>query len=225
MRGNSQVRFLGGLAGAIPPGYPTGLDYEKTDQMDLNERWVFIPGLALLFALGAVVGKRLTREYRSRRDASIKTVALVWALTGVHFGLVVVAAASSTWHFSLPAPLALGGGVVLMGVGAVLCVGAAYAFRSPRRLNFLEHTRLVTEGIYRWSRNPQLVGWTLVLVGLGLLRGSAMVLFLAGLVWVSYRLHLPTEEEHLRRVFGDAYEAYQRRTHRYFGPPRQDAAE
>ena len=161
----------------------------------------------------------------SRRDASIKTVALVWALTGVHFGLVVVAAASSTWHFSLPAPLALGGGVVLMGVGAVLCVGAAYAFRSPRRLNFLEHTRLVTEGIYRWSRNPQLVGWTLVLVGLGLLRGSAMVLFLAGLVWVSYRLHLPTEEEHLRRVFGDDYEAYQRRTHRYFGPPRQDAAE
>lgn len=49
-----------------------------------------------------------------------------------------------------------------------------------------------------------------------------MVLFLAGLVWVSYRLHLPTEEEHLRRVFGDAHEAYQRRTHRYFGPPRQE---
>jgi len=193
--------------------------------MDPNERWVFIPGLTLLFALGAVVGKRLTREYRSRRDASIKTVALVWALSGVHFGLVVVAAAWSTWHFSLPAPVALRGGVVLVGVGAVICVDAAYAFRSLKRLNFLEHTRLVTEGIYRWSRNPQFVGWTLVLVGLGLLRGSAMVLFLAGLVWVSYRLHLPTEEEHLRRVFGDAYEAYQRRTHRYFGPPRRDAAE
>lgn len=24
MRGNSQVRFLGGWVGAIPPGYPTG---------------------------------------------------------------------------------------------------------------------------------------------------------------------------------------------------------
>lgn len=193
--------------------------------MDLNERWVFIPGLALLLALGGVVGKRLTREYRSRRDANIKTVAMVWALTGVHFGLVVVAAAWSTWHFGLLAPLAAVGGVVLVGVGAAACLGAAYAFRSLKRLNFMEHTRLVTEGIYRWSRNPQLVGWTLVLVGLGLLRGSAMVLFLAGLAWVGYRLHLPTEEEHLRRVFGDAYEAYQRRTHRYFGPPRHDAAE
>ena len=193
--------------------------------MNLDERWVFIPGLALLFALGGVVGKRLTREYRSHRDANIATVALVWALTGVHFVLVVVAAVWSTWHVGLFEPLALGGGAVLVGVGAAICLGAGYAFRSLKRLNFLEHTRLVTEGIYRWSRNPQLVGWTLVLVGLGLLRGSAIVLFLAGLAWVGYRLHLPTEEEHLRRVFGDGYVAYQRRTHRYFGPPRPDTAE
>jgi protein-S-isoprenylcysteine O-methyltransferase Ste14 len=193
--------------------------------MELNECWVFIPGLALLLALGAVVGKRLTQEYRSHRDASITTVALIWALSGVHFGLVVVAATWSTWHFSLPAPIALGGGGVLVSVGAVICAAAAYAFRSVKRLNLLEHSRLVTEGIYRWSRNPQLVGWTLVLVGLGLLRGSGMVLLLAGFFWVSYRLHLSTEEEHLRHVFGDAYEAYQCRTHRYFGSPRRDASE
>lgn len=192
----------------------------RTDLMDLNDSWVFIPGLALLFALGGVIGKRLTREYRSHRNASIETVALIWAWTGVHCGLVVTAAAWSTWHIRVPAPLAFGSGVVLLSIGSAICVGAAYAFRSLRRLNFLEHTRLVTEGIYRWSRNPQLVGWTLVLIGLGLLRGSAMVLLLAGLAWVSYRLYLPTEEDHLRRIFGDAYDAYRRRTHRYFGPPR-----
>jgi protein-S-isoprenylcysteine O-methyltransferase Ste14 len=192
--------------------------------MDVKESWVFIPGLTLLLALGAVVGKRLARECRSGLDASIQTVALVWALTAVHFGLVVVATAWSTWPFSVPAPLAAGG-VVLVVVGASMSLAAAYAFRSLKRLNFLNHTRLVTEGVYRWSRNPQLVGWTLVLVGLGLVRGSAMVLLLAGLVGLGYRLHLPAEEEHLRRVFGDAYAAYQRRTHRYFGPPRQDVAE
>jgi hypothetical protein len=27
MRGHSQVRFLGGWVGAIPPGYPTRYDY------------------------------------------------------------------------------------------------------------------------------------------------------------------------------------------------------
>jgi protein-S-isoprenylcysteine O-methyltransferase Ste14 len=192
--------------------------------MDLTEGWVFIPGLVVLFALGAVVEGRLKQEYRNRRDATITTAVWVWALSGVHFALVVVAAAWSTWHVRLPALVALAGGILLVSLGTVMCAAAAHAFRSFKRLNFLEHTRLVKEGIYRWSRNPQLVGWTLVLVGLGLLRGSAMVLFLTGLGWVSYRVHLPTEEEHLRRIFGDAYEAYQRRTHRYFGPPRPGAA-
>ena len=71
------------------------------------------------------------------------------------------------------------------------------------------------------SVRPQLVGWTLVLVGLRLVRGSAMVLVLAMFVWLGYRLHLPTEEDHLRHVSGDAYEAYRQRTPRCFGFPRK----
>jgi len=187
--------------------------------MQLTDSVAFTFGLALLFLLGAVVGNRLARDYRSRRGASIQTVALVWALAGIHFGLVVLAAVKSTWHFALPTAVALGGGMALAGIGAVTCLGAAYAFRSFQRLNCMDDTRLVTEGVYRWSRNPQLVGWTLVLGGVGLVRGSAMVLFLALVGWVGYRLHLPTEEEHLRRLFGDAYEAYRCRTHCYFGRP------
>jgi protein-S-isoprenylcysteine O-methyltransferase Ste14 len=188
--------------------------------VELEDSVIFVFGLASLFVLGAVVRNRLARDYRSRRGASIQTVAFVWALTGIHFGLVMLAAMKSTWHFALPAAVALGGGMALASIGAVICLGAAYAFRSFQRLNFMDDTRLVTEGVYRWSRNPQLVGWTLVLGGVGLVRGSAMVLFLALVGWVGYRLHLPTEEEHLRRVFGDAYEAYRCRTRCYFGRPR-----
>jgi protein-S-isoprenylcysteine O-methyltransferase Ste14 len=184
-----------------------------------NYRAVFALGLASLLVLGAVVGKRLARDYRSRKGASFLTVACVWVLTGLHFSLVVLAALKATWHFSLPRPLALGGGVALVALGAMMCLSAMYAFRSLKRLNFIDDTRLVTEGIYRWSRNPQLVGWTLVLMGLGLVSGSAMVLFLAVAGWVGYRLHLPTEEEYLRCTYGDAYEEYRRRTHRYLGRP------
>jgi len=187
--------------------------------MSLN--WVFTLGLALLFVLGGVTHNRLARDYRNRLDARIQTVAWVWALSSVHFSLVVLAAIRSTWHFNLLTPIGMGGGMVLVGIGTTICLAQAYAFRSFKRLNFMDHKRLVTEGIYRWSRNPGLVGWTLVLAGLGMVRESAMVLFLAIVVWVGYRLHLPTEEEHLRRVFGDAYEEYRQRTPRYFGWPRK----
>lgn len=188
----------------------------------MSAGWIFILGLVLLFMLGAVIGNRLARDYRNRLNASILTVALVWACSSVHFSLVVLAAIRSTWHFNLPMSIRIGGGMVLMGVGVTICLAQGFAFRwSFKRLNFLDHSRLMTEGIYRWSRNPGLVGWTVVLAGLGLVRESAMVMFLALVVWVSYRLLLPAEEEHLRRVFGDAYEAYRQRTHRYFGPPKR----
>jgi protein-S-isoprenylcysteine O-methyltransferase Ste14 len=186
----------------------------------MSDSWIFILGLALMFVLGAVIGRRLGPEYRSRLRPSIQTVAAVWAFYAVHFSLVVLAAVESSWHFSLPTPVAVGGGTVLAAVGGAICLSAAYAFRSVRRMSGLDSTRLVTEGIYRWSRNPGLVGWTLVLVGLALVRGSAMVLLLALIFWLTYRLQLPLEEELLRHLFGEAYETYRYRTHRYFGPLR-----
>jgi hypothetical protein len=37
MRGNSQVRFLGGRVGAIPPGYPA-LSRDSKDTLDFDQR-------------------------------------------------------------------------------------------------------------------------------------------------------------------------------------------
>ena len=186
----------------------------------MSDSWIFIFGLALMFVLGAVIGRRLGPEYRSRLRPSIQTVAAATAFYWLHFGLVVLAAMEQTWHFSLLTPMAVGGGVALIAAGAAIYLSATYVFGFKRQLG-LDTTRLVTTGIYRWSRNPLFVGWALVLVGLGLVRGSAMVLLLALVFCVSYRLCLPLEEELLGRLYGEAYEAYRYRTHRYFGPPKR----
>lgn len=85
----------------------------------------------------------------------------------------------------------------------------------------MDSSRLITGGIYRWSRNPQNVGWTLFLVGMALLRTSGLVLLLAVLFWVSFRMYLPLEEQLLERIFGDAYRTYRSQTHRYLGPLRR----
>jgi len=186
----------------------------------MSDSWMFSLGLALLLVLGASIGRRLGPEYRSRLGPSISTVVMAWVLYALHFALVVLAAVRSTWHFSLPALVAFGGGMALIAVGGAMHLSATYVF-GFRRQSGLDSTRLVTEGIYRWSRNPLFVGWALVLVGLGLVRASAMVLLLALVFWASYRLCLPLEEELLGRLYGEAYETYRHRTHRYFGPPRR----
>jgi protein-S-isoprenylcysteine O-methyltransferase Ste14 len=93
----------------------------------------------------------------------------------------------------------------VIAAGAAVYLSAMYVFGFKRQLG-LDTTRLVTEGIYRWSRNPLFVGWALVLVGIGLVCASGMVLVLTLVFWVSYRLSLPLEEELLGRLYGEAYE-------------------
>jgi peptidoglycan/LPS O-acetylase OafA/YrhL len=83
----------------------------------MSDSWIFSLGLGLMFLLGAVIGRRLGPEYRSRRRLSIQTLAAALAFYWVHFGLVVLAAVESTWHFSLLTPVAVGGGIALIASG------------------------------------------------------------------------------------------------------------
>jgi protein-S-isoprenylcysteine O-methyltransferase Ste14 len=187
----------------------------------MNTGLLFTSGLCVLFALGAGCGIRLMGEYRTRREPTLMTVALVWAFYGVHFLLVLIAAADSTWPVPLPRWAASAGGAVLVILGGAIYLAAAAAFGSLKRLSGLDSSRVIAGGIYRWSRNPQTVGWMTFLLGIALLSSSGMVLLLAVLFWISFRIYLPLEEDLLERLHGQAYRDYRAETHRYFGAPLQ----
>ena len=75
--------------------------------------------------------------------------------------------------------------------------------------------KLVTEGPYRWCRNPMYLGHLIFLSGLALFFGSwfgaAVVLFHA--VWFDRRVR--RDESHIRELFGDAYRDYCGRVKRW----------
>ena len=87
-----------------------------------------------------------------------------------------------------------------------------------------EKTQLVTHSIYRISRNPAFVGFDLLHLSMCLLLPNLPLSLLS--LWTAVMLHLQIlqEEAHLRRTFGEAYEAYSQRTCRYLGWKRQAAA-
>lgn len=80
---------------------------------------------------------------------------------------------------------------------------------------------LKTNGIYRYSRNPQLVGGFLFIIGYAMLWPNWEGALWACLWLVISYLMVRGEEDHLERVFGDEYRDYCKRTHRYFGLPRK----
>ncbi len=70
--------------------------------------WLFALGFAALIVLGAWCGFRLRSEYRTHHGPTLMTVAGVWVLYSLHFGLTLIAATDSTWSFPLPRSLSVG---------------------------------------------------------------------------------------------------------------------
>lgn len=80
-----------------------------------------------------------------------------------------------------------------------------------------EKTVLVTNGIYKWSRNPAFVGFDLLYLSICLLYFNIPLLMVS--LWAAIMLHLQIlqEETHMENMFGEEYVQYKKKTMRYFG--------
>lgn len=119
--------------------------------------------------------------------------------------------------YTIPSTLGDYIGVVVGAFGLALCVISIALFRSISKMLCLDTGELTLSGPYRWSRNPQYVGWLLFLLGFALNDWSLWCLAALAVVATSLHLLVLVEEEHLRRVFGERYVEFCRKVPRYFG--------
>jgi protein-S-isoprenylcysteine O-methyltransferase Ste14 len=108
--------------------------------------------------------------------------------------------------------------LVIVGVGITLI---AMARLGIRRLHGLDSKVLEASGLYRVTRNPQIVGSGLAVVGYAMYWPSWHTVGWVVLYLVICHMMVLTEEEHLRSVFGDQYVRYCERIPRYLGLVRQ----
>jgi protein-S-isoprenylcysteine O-methyltransferase Ste14 len=111
-------------------------------------------------------------------------------------------------------------GVVIGALGIVLCLAAMIPFGSVLKILCGDTGKLTVSGLYRWSRNPQYVGWFLFLLGFALNDWSLWCLAALSVVGISLHFLVLVEEEHLLRVFGDQYADFYCNTPRYLGRAR-----
>ena len=134
-------------------------------------------------------------------------------------GLLVGMGLNSLWPIA-PVPGRWGSpvGVMLIVLGLTIMPPVLAGFRRAGT-PFDAHrpaSALVTEGPYRFSRNPAYLALTLWYLGLGLLLNNGWVLLLAlPLVGVMHRWAIPREERHLEARFGDQYRRYKAAVRRW----------
>ena len=84
-------------------------------------------------------------------------------------------------------------------------------------LGFDKTNRLVTSGIFSYTRNPMYLGLLLLLIAWGLHLGNAFnTLLAAGFVYYMNHFQIRYEEEALQKKFGKQYQLYCKAVRRWF---------
>lgn len=108
-------------------------------------------------------------------------------------------------------------GLFLITVGVIFFIIAAITMKNSWRVGIDKSTKskLITEGIYKYSRNPAFVGFYLMFIGLFLVYADIITCISMFInIYAMNRLVLE-EEKHLEEVFGKEYTDYKKKAPRY----------
>jgi protein-S-isoprenylcysteine O-methyltransferase Ste14 len=112
-------------------------------------------------------------------------------------------------------------GVLLIAAAAGLGIPAILAFRAANTHvePWKPSSAVVTEGVFRWLRNPMYVGIILFVAGLAIMLASDWMLVMTiVLVLVLHFGMVKREERYLEAKFGDTYRRYKEAVPRYGWP-------
>lgn len=108
-------------------------------------------------------------------------------------------------------------GLAITSIGLIIFIVSMVSMKSSWRVGIDKETKsaLVTNGIYKFSRNPAFVGFDLMFLGLFLSYPNLWTLIILILNLISIHLLILQEEKHLKTMFKDDYLDYSAKTPRY----------
>jgi protein-S-isoprenylcysteine O-methyltransferase Ste14 len=124
-------------------------------------------------------------------------------------------------HDAFPAavvPVARIAGIAMAVTAVTLALIANHRFHraGTSALPFRPATAIVTDGPYRFTRNPMYLALALLYLGLTLIAGYAWPFACFPLAVVAVdRFVIPREERYLEQEFGDPYRRYREAVHRW----------
>lgn len=175
------------------------------------------PALASAIVLGfaLIVFWRVDRDYASRRRLSVFTAVLqvlAFLVHGLAYYSFFDSRDASASASEVIRPIA----VALMVLGLTTTLGAMVQLSMGDTLGKTSRG-LKKTGVYRFSRNPQLIAYFLFLTGYALLTPQWHGLGWLGLYAIVAHMMVLTEERHLRRLCRGEFDEYCRSTPRYLG--------
>jgi len=155
-----------------------------------------------------------------RRLLSLLELKLSPVMTTVVLAAAMWFIADNNAGLRLPAGLRWAALLLLLTAGAVVGLAGVRTFRRAQTTvnPYRPHatSRLVTSGVYRFTRNPMYLGLILALTGWGIYLANVWSLLL-GFAFVPFmnQFQIRPEERALERLFGQEFRGYCRRVRRW----------
>jgi len=174
--------------------------------------WIFMIWLLIPFFLeplniipkGREEGSDFTAEFNKIQKIALFSLHIIYLLS-VIYSIFVPLKLGTVWFYTgLP--------IYLLGLIPYAMVFVGFATTPP--------DKLVTKGIYRYSRNPMYLCTIILLVGIGIAAASWVFLLLSVVYMIMPLLWVDTEERHCLKFYGDTYREYMKRTPRWIGIPK-----
>lgn len=158
------------------------------------------------------------RDYLQHGKLGPLAVTLEFVIFALHANVIYL-------HLSVPWPqlpplpenpfqLYLGAGTSALGLLATLAIMAHLGFSTTVGQ---QPSEVRQTGPYRWTRNPQILSYGMMLIGLGIMYPSLQTAVWVLLYAAIGHFMIMTEEEHLKNQFGDNYLEYCSQVSRYLG--------
>jgi protein-S-isoprenylcysteine O-methyltransferase Ste14 len=186
-------------------------------EIGLWNAWIFMIWLVIAFFLvplkimpkGREEGSDFTDQFSKKQKRAIHSMHIIYLLS-IMYSIFVPLKLGTPWFYAgLP--------IYLIGLISYAMVWVGFATAPP--------DRLVTEGVYRYSRNPMQLSQVVVFLGVGIAAASWIFLLLAAAYMITPLLWVAAEERHCLKYYGEAYLEYMDRTPRWMGIPKSRRSE
>ena len=193
--------------------------------MEENMPYLWLALLVLVIFYGIYFAKMLvqkrqgvqTRQIGRVKEKSVHRVEVLMSIATLAAPVIQILSILFGWNH-MPANARFTGFCIgmlgdIIFLVSVLCMKYSWRAGIPDK----DRTKLVTTGIYRYSRNPAFLGFDFMYVGLLLMYFNLSMLVVSAFAIIMLHLQILQEERYLTENYGDSYREYRKHVFRYLG--------
>jgi len=181
-------------------------------ELGLWNAWILIiPVIVILFSdMGATASRESGKEGDFQVTKKEKVI-----MNAIFLPMV------ASWIYAIFLPLQLG--TMWLYSGLILCLfGMIFTIMAILNFATSPKDKVITRGLYSFTRNPAYIGMILMHIGVGIACASWLFLFFTVAMMILLNAVLPSEERYCLYRFGDEYQKYKNSTPRWIGIPRSE---